>query len=710
MLTPQRRAQMDAVVGKTNTTTSLTPERRAQMDAVLGRNKPSASGFAGNVISSAFNNAKDIGSAILNVANPNPEKNTIMNMSNLAQGTGQLLDPTKGNKLVQASNKITSHILPFMRPFLNPKNKNLEQMPKNVGQFYADRYGSPERIRQTVYSDPVGVGLDVATVATGVGGLAKGGASAAARAGQMGVASNLAKTGSALTKVGTMADPFMMGAKVAAKPFSMAGKPLVNRMSSRLNSQKLVTQGLGNPSKQTAQTFKRTPVSYLTEKYNLYDRSPVTASNAKSSVLSQYDELALQSGKTTPLQAIIEPLNKRIKELSSGDHIYMESSKRELAELLKRRQDLYGRFSKPGTRTETLQPPTAKPPTSPLSALKQEARKYKSAEEFADKKLIRVYHGADKRNIEALNNDFKILTPEEKLKYPSTGGGNIGLSTTTDINTAKQYSQALGNADVGEFYLSPKAKILKTKEYIDDVYTAQDVENLQKQGYDAIMSTADESEVRILSNKNVLTKSQLTDLYNQSTTPKGKVKVETPTQRTFSFTNLNPDVGIDEVTLFRKKLDKDISKNTSNLDAMAQGKEAGTKAVRDSMRDVINSSDPRIKQLGLDYGGLKELEKIFEAYTKRRENRQLVGLPKLLSGGAGGVIGGFQGFVGGVLMESFLNSPEFSAFVYKTMKKRESSKLPKVDQRIKQAPRETYLFGRAGRMFTDRDQSNPVSP
>lgn len=170
-------------------------------------------GTAKNIIPSAIKTAKEIGSFVVNTVNPNMEKNSIMNMSKLAQGAGQLLDPTKGNKLVQASNKATSHILPFMRPLLNPKNENLEQMPKSVGKYYADAYGSPERIRQTVYSNPVGVAADIASVATGVGGLGKAGASAAAKAGQMGVASQLAKAGNTLYKAGMAADPILAAGK-----------------------------------------------------------------------------------------------------------------------------------------------------------------------------------------------------------------------------------------------------------------------------------------------------------------------------------------------------------------------------------------------------------------------------------------------------------------------------------------------------------------
>jgi hypothetical protein len=144
-----------------------------------------------------------------------------------------------------------------------------------------------------------------------------------------------------------------------------------------------------------------------------------------------------------------------------------------------------------------------------------EAKKYKSAEEFV-KKQEPIYHGADPRNIDALNkNGVKILSPEEKLKLPSTGGGNYGISMTTDKATARNYSQALGNKNIGEFYINPNAKVKTISGYIDDIYTPAELEKLAK-NYDVIKSTASESEVRILTNNGAVTKSQLTDIWNKA--------------------------------------------------------------------------------------------------------------------------------------------------------------------------------------------------
>ncbi len=166
----------------------------------------------------------------------------------------------------------------------------------------------------------------------------------------------------------------------------------------------------------------------------------------------------------------------------------------------------------------TITPETSK--VSPdLQPLAKEAQKYSSAEEFV-KAQEPIYHGADQRNIDALNkNGVKILSSEEKVKLPSTGGGNFGISMTTDKATAQNYSGAMGNKNVGEFYLNPNAKVKTISGYIDDVYTPAQIEKLAK-SFDVIKSTASENEVRILTNNGAVTKSQLTDIWN-------KVKGET---------------------------------------------------------------------------------------------------------------------------------------------------------------------------------------
>lgn len=59
-----------------------------------------------------------------------------------------------------------------------------------------------------------------------------------------------------------------------------------------------------------------------------------------------------------------------------------------------------------------------------------------------------IYHGGDINNLKSLLRDFKILTPDEKRLLPSTGGGNVGLSATRNVNLARRYSSAFGHNKV----------------------------------------------------------------------------------------------------------------------------------------------------------------------------------------------------------------------------------------------------------------------
>ncbi len=136
--------------------------------------------------------------------------------------------------------------------------------------------------------------------------------------------------------------------------------------------------------------------------------------------------------------------------------------------------------------------------------------------------VLKVYHGTSKEQVDLLKKDFKIYSPEEKLKFASTGGGNIGLSFTTDKDIAQRYAESLGKeSGIFESTLNPKAKIKKIDTYIDDTYTGTQLEELQKQGYDAIISTASENEVRIL-NPNALSTPKAGEGVNiKDVTPKG---------------------------------------------------------------------------------------------------------------------------------------------------------------------------------------------
>ncbi len=142
----------------------------------------------------------------------------------------------------------------------------------------------------------------------------------------------------------------------------------------------------------------------------------------------------------------------------------------------------------------------------------QEAKKYKSAEEFIKAQGTPVYHGG--AGVDELSKSVKILSPEDKLKYPSSGGGYIGLSTSPDKSYAQQYSrQIAGRDDVAELFIQPNAKIKNIKGAIDDM-SADELEKLSKK-FDVLKSVED-NEFRILNENIIKTKSQLTDIWKES--------------------------------------------------------------------------------------------------------------------------------------------------------------------------------------------------
>ena len=148
------------------------------------------------------------------------------------------------------------------------------------------------------------------------------------------------------------------------------------------------------------------------------------------------------------------------------------------------------------------------------TTLIKEAKKYKSAEEFIKTQGTPVYHGgAGAKNMtEKLN----ILTPEEKLKYPSSGGGYIGLSTTDVKSYAEDIAQTMTGSkkDIAEFYINPKAKVLDIKDKHVDDFSADELEKMAKK-YDVIKSNQ-ENEYRIITENGVLTRKQLEDIWEQS--------------------------------------------------------------------------------------------------------------------------------------------------------------------------------------------------
>lgn len=188
---------------------------------------------------------------------------------------------------------------------------------------------------------------------------------------------------------------------------------------------------------------------------------------------------------------------------------------------------------------ESVAKVTLTPGKTVTNPLIQEAKKYKSADEFVKAQGKPVYHGSK-------------TTTELKLEKPMSGmykpevykqkGINIQPSISLSDNGEIAKKFAVGGGKVNEIYATPKKTLDLTKEsveakkYIDinnvikdkhlnpDFYTTTDgYKFLKENGYDSIRIKArnelgggNDTELRIFDPSIIKTKSQLTDIWNKA--------------------------------------------------------------------------------------------------------------------------------------------------------------------------------------------------
>jgi len=396
-------------------------------------------GFAGNVLKSGGKLIGDTVSAVANVFNPNLEKNTIANIGRLSTGIAGHLDPTQGNKIVD---KIPGLGL------IQKKWGNQEDTATAVGQFYKDRYGGWENIKNTAYNDPVGMAADVGTVLTGVGGVIKGAGGVATKLGSVERASQLANAGSKLSELGMAVDPIMATAKGAGG--------LTSKLFSRVKPQALarademVTAGIGNPIRQAnAEAKAGRSISSFIKEYNLFDRSPETAKQVVKSIGEKFDASAMQSGKRISTSQIVKAFDDKIAELSQANNgVIADATRQQIAELTRRKQmfldSIVNNSSSPldigldtvtDFRRKVIDPDV---PKSEFGLNPRDAGKaggVKSARDIFRKESIKVAPELEKLGLDyGMAKELeKILTSSEARKanrqlfnFTRMGGGGIG--------------------------------------------------------------------------------------------------------------------------------------------------------------------------------------------------------------------------------------------------------------------------------------------
>ena len=261
----------------------------------------SVGGFVNNIGKSAGNLAGGLASAVFNPVE------TVKNVGRLGLGAVESLIPgEQGN----------------------------EKYAKQAVDFYIERYGGIDKIKQTMYEDPVGFLADASMVLGGAGAVTK-------LIGRLGGSAKVGQVANALNKASRIVDPLSIAGKgvgMATKPFSNAFKGVGK---GELLSESILTKGLGNPMKQAGMKSKYgvTP-GKLIKKYNLFERTPEAAQLAKEGVMGAYDDLAMKSGATTELSRVTNSIDNAIKKLSSGANKYSESAQAQVAELMKRKAQI----------------------------------------------------------------------------------------------------------------------------------------------------------------------------------------------------------------------------------------------------------------------------------------------------------------------------------------------------------------------------------
>lgn len=134
-----------------------------------------------------------------------------------------LLDATAG----AAQNALPKPVVDFVNRFeINPQaSQRAVKTADAIGQFYKDRYGSAEGIKNAVATDPVGVAADVSTVLAGGAGLARAAANLTANAPKISNAlASIASKTSALADATNPVNALTYAAKKGAEATGFAGR------------------------------------------------------------------------------------------------------------------------------------------------------------------------------------------------------------------------------------------------------------------------------------------------------------------------------------------------------------------------------------------------------------------------------------------------------------------------------------------------------
>lgn len=303
-------------------------------------------GFAGNVAKSAGQNALGMAQGIVNVANPNMDQNTLATVARTVQGGLQKLDPTEGKVIANTIGDMTPIKTVKMIDQARGMSTDYQPQAEAVGQMYKDRYGGIENIKKTAYEDPVGVALDASMVLGGAGAGLKG-------VGSLAKSSRLAKAGQIASKVGRVIDPVSMAGKGLSKVGSVVKPKIVGALEGM--SEGYATSGLGDPKlikEIQGVTGKKT--SQLMKEYDLFDRSPASASKAIDS-LDTIMSSKIQGAPKARVLDILKQFDEKIAQYKNSATL-STSARGQLEELIERRGDFVDYIKSQGKTKKSFTP------------------------------------------------------------------------------------------------------------------------------------------------------------------------------------------------------------------------------------------------------------------------------------------------------------------------------------------------------------------
>jgi hypothetical protein len=297
-------------------------------------------GFRKNVVESAIGAAKGI---IQPLTQP---VQTVKDLGNLAIGAAQLAIPGKQDK---------------------------EKFAKALGQFYVDRYGSPEKALDTLYSDPVGALSDVSTFLTGGGAAISG-------IGKVSKLGGVAKTGQAVSRIGAMAEPLnIVGAGLGRLP----GKGLMKRAGGKIEEmgREYAKTGYGQPATLGKYAQRYRPVEDVITEYGLYGKDTEKLAKTIDSIQNEFDKIAKRSGRQVKLSDLKGSIKNKIAELQTSG--VLEDIK--TADAIKERLNIFEKSLKKKV-DKTIKKPTQETPKTVRVYSKS---KFSNEGAYVDRPIIR---------------------------------------------------------------------------------------------------------------------------------------------------------------------------------------------------------------------------------------------------------------------------------------------------------------------------------